>query len=107
MRLPSGEITGDESAGIVAISGMVRAVASRRDTNMGAYCKCHSERSEEAVWAGGTKLQFCATHPHRSLATLGMTSARAPTAREWRDVSDSTTLPSLSPPPPLLPRPES
>src|SRR2546426_12767777 len=34
----------------------------------------HSERSEESVWVGGTMKQFRTTRPHRSLATLGMTS---------------------------------
>src|SRR5437016_3360594 len=39
--------------------------------------RCHSERSEEAVWVGGTTMSAniaASSRPHRSLATLGMTS---------------------------------
>src|SRR5438132_5741593 len=35
--------------------------------------RCHSERSEEAVWVGGTNIVQRTTRPHRSLAPLGMT----------------------------------
>src|SRR5581483_2675281 len=36
---------------------------------------CHPERSEGPGWRGGAKKRtYRAAHPHRSLATLGMTS---------------------------------
>src|SRR5437016_6690187 len=35
--------------------------------------RSHSERSEEAVWVGGTNIVQRTTRPHRSLAPLGMT----------------------------------
>jgi len=45
------------------------------------HSSCHPERSEGPVWAGGTKNVIRAAHPHRSLATLGMTPARTPSTR--------------------------
>src|SRR5438132_3612881 len=43
--------------------------AARHENN------CHSERSEETVWAGGAQLKIRATHPHRFLAKPALSEA--------------------------------
>src|SRR2546428_11340064 len=80
----------DRSAAVRRIFG----TATRGRVRLGAGLNCHSERSEEPVWRGGARMRiFRTAHPHRSLATLGMTLAKLPVEPLPRDVVNARPPP--------------